>query len=433
MTSLGSLLLAHGVGRVYESPIPVSYYLVGAALTVAASFLIRALARSPETASRGRLIGGARVAGAVLGGVRGYLLTVFGLVIVFSVIYRDQAGFAVPALTFWICLIIIPIVLCAVVDGLWPAASPWTTLENLYRYESAEDGDRAHRAAPWWIAPTGIYALFWFELVSGRGFDALAILLVVIVYTVYVLSFRRAQPWPPEQTDPLGILFGFAQRVAPLRLGPDGIVYRGFTAGLDDDEPMPTGLFIAAFVLLASTTLDNVRETVEWFDFQKAFGLDTWNTIVLDSVALAALTLPFALPFFVCAALARLWAAKRVPLTTTARLFGWSLIPIGIAYVLAHNMPLVVIGLPQLVRQLAEGLGSSALSDYVPSPLFVWVVEIALIVGGHVVGVLAAHRAAVRIAGSHTAALKSHVALTLLMSLFTITTLWLLSLPIVVT
>lgn len=424
--------IAHGVGRVYESPIPISYYLVGAALTVAASFLIRALARRSGSSDSGRLVAGPRAAGALLAGVRGYLLTVFGLVIVFSVVYRDQAGYAVPALTFWICLIIIPIVICTVVDGLWPAASPWTTIESFYRYESSDADDR-QRPGPVWVAPLAIYALFWFELVSGRGFDPVAILMVLLVYTVYVLLFQRPQGWSPEHTDPLGILFGFAQRVAPFRLTPDGVVYRGFTAGLDGSEPMPKGLFLAVFVLLASTTLDNIRETVEWFDFQKAFGLDSWNTIVLDSVALLVLTVPFFVPFFACAALARLWAVQRMPLAATARLFGWSLIPIGIAYVLAHNMPLVVIGLPQLVQQLAEGFGSNALSNYVPSPLLVWVVEIALIVGGHIVGVLAAHQAAVRVAGTHGAALKSHVALTVLMSLFTITTLWLLSLPIVVT
>lgn len=67
-----------------------------------------------------------------------------------------------------------------------------------------------------------------------------------------------------------------------------------------------------------------------------------------------------------------------------------------------------------------------------PSPALVWFLEIALIVGGHVIAVLVAHRTAVRLAGSHRGAVLSQIALTVLMSVFTIATLWLLAQPLVV-
>lgn len=421
--------LAHGVGRIYQSPIPISYYLTGAALTVLASFFIRAAARK-EGSRAPRRVWGSKGAGILLGTVRAYFLSILGLVITFAVVYSNEGGLGLAPLTFWICLIILPIILCSVWDGLWPAASPWRTLEGLYRYDEPGGGaDR--RPAPWWLPPVLVYALFWFELISGKGFDPVSLLVVVVGYTAYVLVFQRSSPWSTEQSDPLGILFGFAQRIAPLEVRRDGVYYRGFSGGLDQKEPMPMGLFLAVFIVLASTTLDNVRETVEWFDFQKAFGLETVDTRLLDSVALLGLAIPFLAPFLVCVSLARRWAAEPLAWGRTARLFGWSLIPIGIAYVLAHNMPLVVIGLPSLVQQFAEGFGLQAFGEYSPSPLLVWIIEIGLIVGGHVIGVLAAHNVAVRIAGSHRAAFKSHVALTLLMSVFTISTLWLLSLPIV--
>jgi hypothetical protein len=62
----------------------------------------------------------------------------------------------------------------------------------------------------------------------------------------------------------------------------------------------------------------------------------------------------------------------------------------------------------------------------------VWFVEIALIVGGHILAVLAAHRTAWRIGGSRVVALRSQYALTALMSLYTVATLWLLAQPLVV-
>jgi hypothetical protein len=425
------LHLAHGVGRVYESPIPVSYYLAGAAATVLASFLIRAFT-TEERPHPNRSVAGPAAGRRVLSAVAAYFLAVLGLVVVFSFIYPDQTGLGIAPLTFWIGLIIVPLVLCATVAGIWPAASPFMTIEGLFGHDA--DTEREQRGpAPWWVAPLLVYGLFWFELISGKGFDPISILVVVLVYAAYVLGLQRANPWPREEADPLGILFGFAQRMAPLHVTESGLRYRGFVAGLDEERPMPWGLFLGVFVLLASTTLDNLRETVQWFSFQQALGVDTWNAQILDSVALVALTLPFFIPFMACALLARAWMTAPARVMDTARMFGWSLIPIGIAYVLAHNMPLIIVGLPELIQQLAQGFGSDFLRGYSASPLLVWIIEIALIVGGHVIGVLTAHRAAVRIAGSHARALKSHVALTILMSLFTISTLWLLSLPIVVT
>jgi hypothetical protein len=126
-------------------------------------------------------------------------------------------------------------------------------------------------------------------------------------------------------------------------------------------------------------------------------------------------------------------------LLDAARAFGWSLVPIGIAYVLAHNAPLLITGVPQLVRALSDPFeygwnlfGTGDLwSGFSASPQLVWYLEIALIVGGHVLGVLTAHRTAVRVAGSHAAAVRSQYALTALMSVYTIATLWLLAQPLV--
>ena len=121
------------------------------------------------------------------------------------------------------------------------------------------------------------------------------------------------------------------------------------------------------------------------------------------------------------------------------RLFAWSLIPIGVAYLLAHNAPLLMTGTPRLVEYLSDPfdkgwnlIGTRELfHTYMPSPALVWFIEIFLIIGGHVLGVLLAHRIAARHAGSHGEAVKSQVALTILMSFFTITTLVLLGQPLI--
>ena len=418
------LILAHGVGRVYELPLPLPLYLGGAALTVLASFLVRAFVRSVPPERPAKPVAGPRAAARLLGFFRVTGLVVFGLILLSSTLLADRY-FRFASLFFWIGVIILSTVVCAVVSGVWERANPWRTIEGFYRLEDAPPATSAR--PPWWLGPLLLYGLFWFELVSGSGFDPLPILIVMLGYTVFALAYqsRWGEAW--ATADPLSILFGFAGRLAVFEVDEEGIRRRRVTDGLDEPDPTPLALFASVFILLASTTLDNLRETVQWFDFLRASGLDSLSGKVVDSAGLLLLTLPFLIPFMGAVWFASRYGSGDIGYWALARRFGWSLIPIGVAYVLAHNMPLVFTGLPQLAEPLSESLAA-----YSPSPALIWFLEIALIVGGHVLGVLAAHRTALRVTGSHPGAVASHIALTLLMSFYTVATLWLLSLPLVV-
>lgn len=446
---MSPIVLAHGVGRVYQSPIPLWLYLFGAAATVAASFLLRALVRDTGSARPVR-----RIAGNTFAVVASRLLTFLGvfflLLTVVSGVFGGDESFGLASLLFWMGLVVGTVAIQTIVAGAWRNADPWATLERFYKVEN-DDKERESSTAPldgfdvrraeklWWLAPLSIYLLFWFELVSGVGFDSFFIVAALLIYTLFVLSFRASLGPAFDLVDPLTILFGFAERLAPLELRADGLYYRGWIRALNEDGPMPRGLYAALFVLLASTTLDNVRETVGWTDFRDVLGIGGANDMLVDSVALAAFSLLFLLPFMLTVWASQHFIEERVSFDYVARRFGWSLVPIGIAYVLAHNAPLVLAGIPLLVRGLSDPFGQGwnllgtgiLLQGFLPSPALVWFLEIALIVGGHILGVLAAHRTAVRLGSSHRAAVRSQYALTALMSIFTITTLWLLSQPLV--
>ncbi|HEX2294473.1 MAG TPA: hypothetical protein VHN37_04110 [Actinomycetota bacterium] len=427
-------VLAHGVGRVYESPIPAYLYAVGAGLTVLLSFVLRALAGNRAPATRDREVAGAGAARTVrtilkAGALAGLALTVAGAVLV------DERGLTVAPLLFWVGLVVGTTTLCFFVGGAWEAADPWATLEGYYRIE---DSEAEPLTPPWWTGPALVYALFWFELVSGVGFEPAGVLGALVVYSVLSFSLRHRLGPGWRLVDPLSILFGFASATSPLELRDDSVRYRGL-GGIDRPEPMPRALFASIFVLLASTTLDNVTETVGWSKLVTSTGLDALPGEVVESVAFVAFALLFLAPFLGAIALGGARARGSSSLYAAARAFGWSLVPIGVAYVVAHNAPLLITGIPQLLRTLSDPFGygwnlfgTAALwSDFSPSPQLVWYLEIALIVGGHVLGVLAAHRTAVRVAGDHAGAVRSQYALTALMSVYTIATLWLLAQPLV--
>ena len=427
-------VLAHGVGRVYESPIPIYLYALGAGLTVLASFALRALAGDRAVEARERPVAGARAA-RIVAAVLKTTGAVALLLLVASAVTVSESGLTPSPLLFWVGLVIGMTVLSALLGGVWEAADPWATFEGVYRIETPE---RESIRPPWWTGPALVYALFWFELVSGVGFDAAGVLGAVLVYSLLTFTFRHRIGAGWSLVDPLSILFGFASMTSSLYLRKDGIYYRGL-GGLDRREAMPLALFASVFVLLASTTLDNIRETVGWSSFLGATRLDALPRMLLDSLALGVFTLLFLAPFLAAIALSGPGIVRERGVVGAARSLGWSLVPIGVAYVLAHNAPLVISGVPQLLRSLADpfGLGWNLLGlgglweSFAASPQFVWYLEIALIVGGHVLGVLAAHRAAVRLAGDHSGAVRSQYALTILMSVYTIATLWLLAQPLV--
>ena len=427
-------ILAHGVGRVYESPIPPYLYAVGAGATVLLSFVLRAIAGHRETVPRDRVVVGAGAARILEGILKAAALAGLALVVAGAVLV-DERGLTIAPLLFWVGLIVGTTTLCVVLGGAWEAADPWATLEGYYRID---DSEREPLAAPWWVGPALVYALFWFELVSGVGFDPAGVLGAVVVYSVLVFSVRHRLGERCSLVDPLSILFGFASATSPLELRADGVHYRGL-GGIDRAAPMPRALFASIFVLLASTTLDNVTETVGWSSFITSTGLDALPSMVLDSLAFVAFAALFLAPFLAAIAAGGERARGGASLYAAARAFGWSLVPIGVAYVIAHNAPLLITGIPEMVGALSDPFdygwnlfGTAELwSGFSPSPQLVWYVEIAVIVGGHVLGVLAAHRTAVRLAGDHSAAVRSQYALTALMSVYTIATLWLLAQPLV--
>jgi hypothetical protein len=418
--------LAHGVGRIYELPIPLYLYLFGAGATVVASFVVRALTAVTPSRRGPRRVAGETVSQAVTLILKALGIAGLMLALVTGVIARDQ-GFTLTALLFWVAFIIGTLILSAVLCGAWAAADPWATLESVYRLEAARN---EHSSPPWWTAPVGLYLLFWFELVSGAGFEDVAIVIALLAYSLFVFTVRaRAGPgW--RLADPFSVLFGFAGRLAPFRLERGGISTVNPVDSLDDRAPMPNPLFASVFVLLGATTMDNVSETVGWTRFLDSTRLDSLPQIILDSIALAGFGLLFYLSFVAAVAATGLGARE-----VAARRFGWSLIPIAIAYVLAHNVGLILTGAPVILRSLSDPLGlgwnllgtAHLLEGYIVSPASVWFAEILLVVGGHILGVLTAHRVALRVVGSHRVAVRSQYALTILMCVYTVATLWLLA------
>ncbi len=131
----------------------------------------------------------------------------------------------------------------------------------------------------------------------------------------------------------------------------------------------------------------------------------------------------------------------RLGLASLAAVYVYSLVPIAIAYQVAHYYTLLLVQGQEVVRHLSDPFGwgwdlvGTAKYEVQPGLVgaaFVWYSQVALIVVGHVLAVYLAHLGALRLFGDRRKALRSQLPMLALMVLYTISSLWILSQPIIV-
>ncbi len=118
----------------------------------------------------------------------------------------------------------------------------------------------------------------------------------------------------------------------------------------------------------------------------------------------------------------------------------FSLVPIAIAYQVAHYYTYLLIQGQAVIGHLSDpfgwgwnvfGTAGYEIKPGIVDAAFVWYSQVALIVAGHVVAVYLAHLISLRFFGSPGKALRSQFPMLALMILYTISSLWILSQPIV--
>ena len=209
---------------------------------------------------------------------------------------------------------------------------------------------------------------------------------------------------------------------------------------------------VFVLLVLSTVTFDGFRETPPWIDFLGSlYKLQMKSPLVvpaLMTMGLIGLPILFFIVFYLTSWLMRVtarhggWAAATPhgSAAALAGLFVLTLVPIAIAYHVAHYFSFFLVALKMLPPILNDPFGfgwevfGSMRRTYggqVVTVQFVWVVSVAAIVLGHVVAVVLSHAMALRVFGSRRAALYSQYPMMLLMVGYTMLSLWILAQPIV--
>ena len=411
----GGLLLAsaspafaHGIGGRSDLPLPVWMFAYGAAGALIVSFAALAVfwpvARLEGgvdgvvlvPSSRGNVVDGLARAGRVVG-------VVLYLVVVAAALFgpgeaQDNLAPAAVYIIFWVGLTF----LCAVVGNVWSVISPFPALAAVVakvrrRRESAEAAEREPYRLGHWPAAVLLFGFVWLELAYPDRADPRQLGVIILLYTAVVLA--GAAKWgAPFLRDGEGFagFFGIISAAGVVHRDDEGqLRLRPPLSGLPMLRVLP-GTVAVILVALGSTSFDGLSRTRLWLDLVGNLG--KWPLTAALTVGLLVMIVVVGLAYVGAMAV----VARRMdrPLEEMTGAFAHTLVPIVVAYAVAHYFSFLVFegqaALALASDPLGRGWNLLGTTDWVidyqaVSPRVVSWVQVLAIIGGHIAGVVLAH------------------------------------------
>lgn len=481
-------VLAHGFGQRYDLPVPLGLYLSGAAAAVAFSFVVIAafgrgapgVRRYPRLNLLRTPVGTLFVHPAVLFLLK--LASVFVFVVfLLAGLVGDQHPMrnVAPALA-WIIWWVGVAYVSALVGDLWALINPWKVLfgwaEALYRRLTRERELALRLPYPErlgvWPGLALLLAFSWVELVwPGRIWPnhlaGLALAYSVVTWTGMYLFGRER--WL-RHGEAFSLAFGVLARFAPseVRVARQEVCracglgcrdragecincyecfgradaadrewnLRPWAVGLLRDEPVSPSMAAFVLVMLSAVTFDGFMATPAWAEVE-GFGA---RPMLVQTLGLLSFPVLLLGAYLAVSRLMRAAGGGSLGTGALARRFVFTLVPIALAYHLAHYLSFLLIQ-GQLIIPLASdpfgfgwnlfGTAGYRIDIGVVGARFAWYTAVSAIVLGHIVAVSLAHVVAVRVLAARGPAVRSQYPMSALMVGYTVVSLWILAQPIV--
>ncbi|MGH7185158.1 MAG: hypothetical protein ACREIB_02630, partial [Pseudomonadota bacterium] len=304
------------------------------------------------------------------------------------------------------------------------------------------------------------------ELVWAGAEQPRALAWAILAYSALTwggMTVYGKEAWLRD-AEPFSVYFGILGRFAPISGGagdpdPPGTL-RPYAVALTPDRPLSGSRLVFVILMLAVVSFDGFRETPLWGDLAEGLLgapplLPAWQALTSAGFDPRACLLTAALllmPLLFLGAYAlTCWIVSRIharegeeawePASALARRFALTLVPIAIAYHFAHYLSYLLLA-GQFAIPLASdpfGLGWDLFGTVlyridigIIDARAVWIVCLAAIVLGHMAAVYLAHRTTILCSGGGRPTLAGQIPLVVLMIGYTMSSLWILAQPIVV-
>jgi len=487
---------AHGFGQRYDLPLPLSLYLFGAAAAVVFSFVVVGLfvRRAPRTDGyphvdlRGHSLG-RLITSPVLSLLLKLVVLGLSLVTVLAGFRGNSNPYQNIAPTMvWIIGWVGLAYVSAFIGNLWVTVNPWRTLfdlaESVYRRVRRGHHLSIRLAYPEtlgvWPAFALLLAFSWTELVYPSPAVPTHIAWLLVGYSVLTwtgMAVYGSEAWL-RHGEFFTVIFSLFARFAPTEVRvlepalceqcdahcrrPDGscidcydcfhrassqqweLALRPFGAGLLDSRPVSTSMTAFVLLVLSMVLYDGALGTPEWTEIETALvalapGLGDFAATAFRTIGLAVFWALFFGAYLGVSAVMSAAVAGCRSTWNIARSMSLTLVPIAIAYHLAHYLVYLLVQGQYIVPLLSDPFGYGwdlfGTAGYrvdigIVGARFAWYAAVAAIVAGHIAAVYLAHAKSMRMFETRRAALRTQLPLTALMVVYTFISLSILAEPI---
>ena len=434
--ALPGVVLAHQLNERYAAPLPLLVYVGGAALAVAMSFVFVILRNTPapaiEVTSVPREVPRWLRLGLQSIGVIGWLW------IVIQTLGGGSGDGDVASLFLWVYGWVGLALISALGGPIWSWIDPFATIHQVLSAVAGRLGISGGESAPYparlgkWPAVVGLTVIVWLELVVRlEGGRSLGLFLIgYTIITVAAMAYFGRAAWRANG-ETFSVWFGVLGRLAPYALEGDPetgrVVRRPYASGL-----MSAQWTVADLTLVTLGTgaiiFDGLSQTQTYFDLFVSTGL-FGSTEVRDSIT----------AFIFLGGLVAIVVLMARRLGVAA--LGAGLLPVAVGYLVAHYLAYLLVDGQRIIAALNDPLlrGANLLpldlgfwepSLFLPTAVL-WSIQLAAVVGGHIVGAWAGHAQMARAEGGTTVA--AQLPLAILMVVLTTITLWSLGQAVLIT
>ena len=403
---------AHNFYDRYDLPIPLSFFLWGAALVVALTFALVLV-----LPSKGSLFAG--------------IIKILALALFVLTIGAALFGTANPLMnlapsmiwvTWWVGLSL----LIAACGNVWPWLDPWRTLWDGLAKLGLKPLARSWSDA-WGMYPAVfcLLAWSWLEVVFPIAVVPRDLGILALAWTIISLAgmwIFGPKVWR-TRVDFVAIYFSLIAKIG----------LQATSSNPRASAISETRGYVSFILAMLSTVL-----------FDGLHGHPVW--LFLENAVLGALPSWLAgLPYFSgTLGLVTVWLIFMASYKLTTQRYGKdfapSLIPIAVAYLVAHNFSNLVVQGENVIFLLSDPLGAGwnlfGTADFKPNSdminaKFTWYLAVSSIVLGHILAVVISHRTALRLSASSRQAAWLCLPHTVLMIAYTLLSLLIIAEPLV--
>ena len=451
-------LIAHGISVRTDLPVPEVIFWWGAAIVLAVSFVALAVLwpkpRLEESAWRplpggvGRVLA-SRAVEIVCGAIGVFL---FGLTI--------YAGFEGTQSTtanwtpifvyviFWLGFVPLSILF----GDLFRAFNPWRAIGRAVAWVARTAG-RTQLPEPlaypaWlgrWPAAVGLFGFAAMELVVSGGDKPETLAPAILVYSALTfvgMALYGVEQWT-GRAEAFGVYFNLFSRISPFETRDGEVGIRKPLSGLPKVEQLP-GTVPLLMVMIGTVSFDGFTSKRTWNSrspdiaqfFQDRISFSPEHALELTFLLGMLAMVLFISGFYRLGILGAKSVGGGFSATRLSREFVHSLVPIAVAYVGAHYFTLLLYQGQSLAYLASDPLGhgsdifgtaDSQVQYGLIGSNVEWYVKVALIVSGHVAGLILAHDRAVALYRDPRQAVRSQYWMLGVMLGFTLFAIWLVS------